>query len=153
MLEWIGLYGGEGFLKFNNDLWYIKHYTDGDDMFAFAKNLIGLETYIDVRERDGFYLNKNGIQIENFYTFIGDIYYDFGLIGTIFFALLLNFICVYLIKIRKKYPLEIIFILAIMSHIYLIGFTAYIHRAYSAQFALLIPLFTIIILTINRKFK
>lgn len=150
-VAWVALYAGEGPLKFNNDLWYIKYHTNGDDIFPFFKNLIGLDTFTDTASRDNYYFRKNGIQIENFYTIVGDIFYDFGILGTPIFCFFI-FVCItILVKRRKTYPLEIIFLLAIIVHIFLMGFAAYIHRAYTAQFGLLFPLFVMLGLYFNRK--
>lgn len=150
VFSWIALYGGEGSLKFNSDLWYIHYHTMGDDMFCFLKDILGLETFIDNTSRDSFYFSRNGIQIENFYTVIGDVFYDFGFFGAPIFCLIIYYFAKEITKIKKQYPLEIIFTIALVTHVFLMGFAAYIHRAYSAQFGLIFPGLVIVVLYINR---
>jgi oligosaccharide repeat unit polymerase len=152
-LSWLSLYGGEGSLKFNNDLWHIKYHTNGDDIFCFVKNLLGFETFKESLARDNYYNLKNGIQIENFYTVLGDVFFDFGLVLTPIFCFIINRIIYFLTRKREVYPLDIIFLIAFFAHIFILGFSAFIYRSYDAQFGLIFPFIVICILYLNRKSK
>jgi hypothetical protein len=149
--SWLALYGGEGPLKFNNDLWHIKYHTNGDDLFCFIKNLLGFDTFKDSLSRDNYYTMKNGIQIENFYTVLGDVFYDFGIFFTPLFCLFINRLIYFFTKSRVVYPLEVIFLIALSAHIFLLGFAAFIYRSYDDQFGLVFPFIIIFILYYNRK--
>lgn len=92
------LYSSEGPIKFNNEMYYGEHNTKGDVNLCFFKSLIGLKTYTTFKERDEYYLNKNGRRVEVFYTYIGDFVSDFGLIGGLFVCLLLFISCLKILR-------------------------------------------------------
>jgi oligosaccharide repeat unit polymerase len=152
ILNWLYLYLGEGFLKFNNDLWLIKIHTMGDDTLCFIKDILGFKTFTDNFSRDSYYLRKNGIQIENFYTIIGDIYYDFSIIGTLLVCLFFYTYLNLAINKNKFISIDKLIILVFYTHAFSMGFTAYIHRAYTAQIALLVPFVYILIIKIQLLF-
>lgn len=149
--EWLSLYLGEGFLKFNSQLWYIKVNTNGDMVFPLFKQLLGFDTFTDVEIRDQFYFSKNGIQIENFYTFLGDLFFDFGLFLTpvlcIFFSRQLSNL---LKKMSRNYLYK--YLVIIISHLLLMGFTAFIYRSYNSQIVLAINLIIISIILLPEKY-
>ena len=85
-IEMAGFYLGKGHLSFNNDMWYIKQHTQGDNSFSFFKYITGFPTFTDFLERRVYWNeSKIGIRPYIFYTYIGDWFMDLGIIGTLIF--------------------------------------------------------------------
>ena len=70
LTDWILRYAGESFVNFNTELFYIDRYTDGRVCLPFLYN----ETQLDRSIIEGI-LGVRGIV---FYTYVGDLYKDFG---------------------------------------------------------------------------
>lgn len=85
----IGYYVCKSHLDFNNDLWHISVYTEGDNTLAFFKNLIGLDTFTSFLKKEQYWGPKIGVPPGYFYTYIGDTYMDFGPIFTVVFFIIL----------------------------------------------------------------
>ena len=70
LTDWILRYAGESFVNFNTELFYIDRYTDGRVCLPFLYN----ETQIDRAAIESII----GARSYVFYTYIGDLYKDFG---------------------------------------------------------------------------
>lgn len=122
--EWVGLYAGEGFIRFNNEMWHFDRYLMGDNSIpVFFDSSINMMDYTDS------YFEKYGFRLNVFYTFIGDFVMDFGLLGAFVICIMLNVILKYILS-RNKFVFQIyhIIILVMLSQIFLFGFSAYIYR-------------------------
>lgn len=92
-LQMVGFYLGKPHLSFNNDMWNIKQLTQGDNSFSFIKSILGIDTFTDFMARREFWNeSKIGILPHIFYTYIGDIFMDFGAFGTLLLTLFVAFI-------------------------------------------------------------
>ncbi|EOS12234.1 O-antigen polymerase [Phocaeicola sartorii] len=143
------LYSSEGPIKFNNEMYYGEHNTKGDVNLCFFKSLIGLKTYTTFKERDEYYLNKNGRRVEVFYTYIGDFVSDFGLIGGLFICLLLFISCLKILRSKKIFIGNFLFLLFVV-HLYAIGFASNVYRGFYFQKGIGIMLILILIMYFNR---
>ena len=82
LTDWILRYAGESFVNFNTELFYIDRYTDGRICFPFL---------YDKSQLDRFVIESIlGVRGIVFYTYIGDIYKDFGPYFTIIIIGLLS---------------------------------------------------------------
>ena len=146
ILGWISLYAGEGTLNFNEYMWHTKAYTEGDNCFAFFKDAIGLDTFVDLFKRRNYWGAKTGISPSIFYTFIGDIFSDFGFL-TIPFILTISFILIRRIYRKRIVSSNHLYWLYVWGMLCITGFTCYTYKVYSASLDLLCGL--IILYLIN----
>ncbi|MFZ4262523.1 O-antigen polymerase [Sphingobacterium sp. HJSM2_6] len=114
LIEWLYRYSGESFTNFNGDLWNSKKTLNGLNSFS---NIFSGE------DRNVFSLDqKMGIRMFVFYTFIGDLVADFGLIIT--FLIILFFSLVLINRFSNNYlPIWKILIICLYARIILTGFT------------------------------
>lgn len=102
---WLALYLGEGPIKFCQYLWDVDVTMQGDNIFSLVKKILGMNPITDAAERREYWLTVSGIPNHIFYTWIGDIYFDIGRIGTVFFVICFFFLSEWYIKriIKRKY--------------------------------------------------
>ena len=152
IMQWVLLYVSEGPIKFNTQMYYEDHNTNGDVNFCYIKSLLGLETYTTYEERDQHYLAKNGRRIEVFYTFVGDFVSDFGIVGAGLGCLVLSIITFCLFRVKNGIiAIDKFMIILFLCHMYVIGFTANVYRAYFMQKGVFIMLFLCLIMFYNRQ--
>lgn len=152
MIQWLLLYVSEGPIRFNNEMYYEEHNTNGDVNLNFAKSLLGLQTYTTYEERDEHYIAKNGRRIEVFYTFIGDFVSDFGIVGSVVICLLLSMTASNLLQGKNgAIPIDKFMIILFLSHLYVIGFASNVYRAYSLQKGVFIMLILCLMMFYNRQ--
>lgn len=111
IFTWLALYAGEGPLNFNNDMWYVTKSTNGDNTFVALRWLLGLTDVDSVQ--DNWLINQNlGVRGNVFYTYIGFIFADYNIVGTILFLSLISILLLMKIKpIETNYPFIIFSIL------------------------------------------
>lgn len=146
--EWVGLYAGEGFIRFNSELWDFKDYLLGKDTLTFLFEMTqDNDTYIEL-----FY-NMHRIQLNVFYTFVGDFVLDFGLTGALLYCFLINRASKAIIgHTHTSVNIEAIIMLVMVSQIFLLGFTAYIYRGGGIMLSVIPVLSFTLLLNIRRKF-
>lgn len=139
----ISLYSGEGCIRFSQYIWGLEKTSDGDTCFSLLKDLLGFDTFTDNFHRRYYYERYFNIPTFIFYTFIGDFFQDFGLIGTIIICCMLAFIVSSIINkmIRRRIANCLsIFLISIILQIYFFGFMYYNFKTYNDQLQLIAPL-------------
>lgn len=147
------LYLSEGPLKFNSQMWDGNHNTNGDVNLNFFKYLLGYDTYTTYESRDEHYTRINGRRIEQFYTYVGDFVSDFGVFGAFVVCVLLFFLSRKLLGRDKQIPFHNIIIIVLILHMYSIGFTSNLYRAFFFQKCLLVMTIVFFFLKYNYKRK
>lgn len=109
--EWLYRYMGEGFYNFATDMWFVNNHSEGMHLFrGFYDNAIAK-------------LNKiMGIRMYVFYTYIGDLYADWGMYITIGICILMNMFANRIIN-KKRQNIYTVFIICMYCKIFLTGFT------------------------------
>lgn len=151
MLDWISLYIGESFVNFNADMWYVKHFTNGDNSFFLYKYILGLYDY---SERQFSLLAPiTGIRMHVFYTFIGDFFVDMGAYMTSVFVIISSLIFTNVLKISRIVPLHKIILLGMIGKVCVVGFTyfTYLNGQIETIFTILICFFMYLDFEINKK--
>ena len=113
--EWLYRYIGEGFANFSTDMWYADHTANGmqvfrvfyDDAISRLNTLMGIRMYV-------------------FYTYVGDIFADWGIYGCIIVCIIIG-ILGKLIFAKKKYDICSVFAMSMYCKILLTGFTYIIY--------------------------
>lgn len=109
--EWFYRYIGEGFTNFSTDMWYVNHTADGMHIFRdFYDNAITR-------------LNRlMGIRMYVFYTYVGDLVADWGIIGCFIICSLLGIIGKKIFSGNTN-TIYKVFVSAMYCKIFLTGFT------------------------------
>ena len=123
LFSWIALYSGESYLNFNDAMWNVSKTTNGDNCFFIFKHLLG--TYDET--------NRNYLSLENivhirmnvYYTFIGDLFVDFGKQLTAIIIIFSAFIMWNICRFKNNITIERLILFCLYSKICLIGFTYY----------------------------
>lgn len=150
---WITLYLGEGPLRFNSYMWYIKTNMNGDNCFPFFKSILGFHSFLNSLDRRVFWEPKIGILNNVFYTFIGDFYADLGAYYTFLLFSTLSIIFYKAIRFVKNIYCDKLFLIYIFSLIYMFGFMHYIFKVYDIQIRFFVSILFYFILFFNRKFR
>lgn len=136
MWIWLGLYAGEGSLNFNSLMWDVTESTNGDNTFIFLKDLFGLSNLSSVEDIYKSNL-KLGVPENIFYTYIGSIYKDYNLFGTILFLVIFSTLVSFILKSKQDgFSIVQIIILSIWMKILSIP-TFYTYTTWVEQFNLL----------------
>lgn len=133
---WLGLYAGEGPLNFNSLMWNVTESTNGDNTFIFLRDLLGLS---DASSVEDIYRSnlKLGIPENIFYTYIGSIYKDYNLLGTILFLFIFSTLVSFVLKSKQNgFNIVQIIILSIWMKILSVP-TFYTYTTWVEQFNLL----------------
>lgn len=126
---WVSQYVGESTIRFSNSIWETKTFMDGKQNFMLVKKAIGND-YIENYEKYKDYGHaRMRAPVDVFYTFIGDMFIDFGFRGTWMFIILFFLIFKRLLKKQKnKIPiLPLVFILVLLNYLSF-GFAANVYR-------------------------
>lgn len=109
--EWMYRYIGEGYYNFSSDMWYVDCASSGMHIFRdFYENAISR-------------LNRlMGIRMYVFYTYVGDFFADFGIIGCMVICILLGLLGKKLSSL-KEYSIYSVFAFSMYCKIFLTGFT------------------------------
>ncbi|NTW32713.1 MAG: oligosaccharide repeat unit polymerase [Bacteroidetes bacterium] len=120
---WFAVYGGESSLRFNAQMWNIKAYMNGDNGFSFFKQLLGFGSFSDLYDMRYYWTKYTYIDQQVFYTYIGDIYGDFGpLICVIMIAMVSVTVSV---KNKDNYQLYELIPMTIWYYVCSFGFLYY----------------------------
>lgn len=153
MLVSLSLYMGEGSLRFNTQMWNVNVHSAGDNTINVFKKLLNEKTFIDYLEQADYWDMKQNIQNNVFYTYVGDIFSDYGAIGTFLICFMLFVFLNKSLPKRKTVYMENLILSALIINIYIFGFTFYQYKTYYSQLSILISLIFCLVLIINRKFK
>lgn len=140
-LLFFGYYLGKGHLDFNEDLWYIKKTTEGDNSFSYVKAFIGLDTFKDFLERRKYWnQRKTGVDPVLFYTYVGDWFMDFG--GGITFILICiaSYCMTTYIRRKGSYNLLQLFMFFVYAKVLLQGWSINCFKLYGGMANLMIEL-------------
>ena len=153
--RWISQYIGEGMIRFNNDLWYIDRTMKGSQNFYYIKSLIGNGDIGLYQSEMTKFEGLLGLPVNVFYTFIGDFYLDFGLIGTFFLVLCFSvFYSRLLCCSSGRISISQLILLAICFHMLSFGFAANLYRTVYIQrdtmFLFLVAIILYIIQQVNK---
>ena len=132
--RWISQYIGEGMIRFNEDLWHIDRTMNGSQNFYYLKVLLGNGSLNSYQSEMTKYEGLLDAPVTVFYTFIGDFYLDFGLIGTFLFVLLFLFIFSKLLSCKRGLiSISQLILLSICFHMLSFGFAANLYRTVYIQ--------------------
>lgn len=136
---WLGLYAGEGTLNFNCWEWEIKGSTNGYMTMSVLLSLLdGHAVTVEELWRLG---DKLGIPGNNFFTYVGDIYKDFGRFGTVLFILILATLTRKMSEPKiKTINIKKLIYLSLWAKILVIGPIFYTYGAYADQQNLLVAI-------------
>ena len=136
---WLGLYAGEGTLNFNCWEWEIKGSTNGYMTMSVLLSLLdGHAVTVEELWRLG---DKLGIPGNNFFTYVGDIYKDFGRFGTVLFILILATLTRKMSEPKTKtINIKKLIYLSLWAKILVIGPIFYTYGAYADQQNLLVTI-------------
>lgn len=154
IFTWVAIYAGESSLRFNVYMWNIKNLMLGDYCFAGIKNIFGSDVPTDLLLREAILYFKTGVLPNVFYTFIGDLFGDFGLIGAFVFVFCAS---MPIIIIFKKQEDEVFFdsilYLSVWYSVCSAGFTYFPYKVAFLNYSLLCSLFLCLVLYIVRKIR
>ncbi len=147
IFTWLSLYSGEAPIRFCQYLWNVDVTMNGDNAFGLLKELLGMNPITDLEERREYWEPRLGIPNRIFYSWIGDIYFDFGRVWTVIYAF--AFCCIlewYIRKLIKRevYSFSTITIFALIILVLEFGIMYLPFKAYILQI-LLIPNFLFLI--------
>lgn len=135
LTDWILRYAGESFVNFNTELFYIDRYTDGRVCLPFL---------YDESQLDRFVIEAIlGVRGIVFYTYIGDMYKDFGPYFTIVIIGLLSWLFYWKFKKNQVMNLGNTIIYCLYAALILLSTNCMFYRATSisgAFFALIFGL-------------
>lgn len=132
-IVFIGYYIAKSHLDFNNNLWHINVYTEGDNTCAFFKNLIGLETFKSFLKKEAFWESQIGVQPGYFYTYIGDFYMDFGPFLTLAIFFLIFLIAILYFSSSKKMSTMKLFLFFLYCEILIMGWSINYFKTYDSM--------------------
>lgn len=130
---WISQYMGEAIPRFSDDVWGIKTLLYGNQNFMFLRRLIGLSYIENYDSYKTMYGIKLGTPVDVFYTFMGDIYLDFGTIGGLVFSIIFAFIFSKFLKIKNDISIPTLAVLCLFFDLLGFGFTANVYRTIFIQ--------------------
>lgn len=136
MLYFLSRYAGEGMINFNQYIFDIKNYTNGDYTLWTFKNLLGFD--VPPLTRDYLYghiQTTTGIPMMVFYTFIGFIVIDLGPIATLFIFIIVAIMLYRLLSFNQKYiPISTLFIFFIFTSTIINGTCVYQYSGKSSEY-------------------
>lgn len=125
-LDFIFQYTSEGMFNFDNSMYYVNKTTDGLATSWTIMKHLGLTDSLPVNYVE-FMTGRLGIPGWWFYTYIGDLYSDFGFIGTLLWIFIFAFVFS-LIRLQKKMNIADLFLYSIYLHIVVNGLFYYPHK-------------------------
>ncbi len=125
-MDFIFQYTSEGMFNFDNSMYYVNKTTDGLATSWTIMKHLGLTDSLPVNYVE-FMTGRLGIPGWWFYTYIGDLYSDFGFIGTLLWIFIFAFVFS-LIRLQKKMNIADLFLYSIYLHIVVNGLFYYPHK-------------------------
>lgn len=115
-------YAGESFINFTGILFPdIKGYTDGMSSFGFFRRLIGLDYQNSLENLRHIVEVRTKTPSFIFYTFIGNLFRDFGPLITLIIAAIFSYVMVKKLKCHKALNFSQLLILSFLGQIFLPG--------------------------------
>ena len=147
--RWFAQYLGMGFIRFSCNIWDLTRFADGDQNFGLLKSWAGLFDYTSREEYISSMSDYLGIPLTEFYTYIGDIYMDFGRMGTILFFILFFLLCKFAIFRNYRYlsVLQVVLIFDVFRFL-CYGFASNLSRSPSVQQEMVYPIILGVILSL-----
>jgi len=151
MDQWISQYAGEGIIRYDHTIWHIDKKLNGSQNLPYPYSFVDdsikdLESYASKAE------NALKTPVTVFYTYVGDLIIDFGIIGTIIAAIIIYLTIRFLIKIRNgRISFYHLIILSFFYEYLTVGFTANIFRTYYTQLQIVETLVLLGIIYIFQK--
>lgn len=149
--EWIVRYIGESTIGYNEEVFYTRNHTYGENCFSFFRYILGLN---DFPERDIPYLERlTGCRMFVFYTFIGDLVIDFGAFTTIILLLILSFLMSNIIKKSNIHPqFSLLIIIGLYIKMGIIGYM-FMFTKLGAQYIFLAFIFAFVMGLYERRLR
>lgn len=140
-----GYYIAKSHLDFNENIWSLSVFTEGDNTISFIKDILGLDTFTDFLKKEAYWEPRIGIPAGYFYTFVGDFVMDFG----IYIAGLILFVCPLLLKryFNKNRDFVTLFWFFVYSRMILMGWTICNIKTYGAFKNLIISFILVLIIS------
>ena len=133
MDQWISQYAGEGIIQYDDIIWHLDKHLDGKQNLPYPYSFID-KSLKNLDQFSAEAQSKLQTPVTIFYTYLGDLIIDFGILGSAIAAILIYLLIKYLIKIKKGKISFYHLIILSFFYIYLsIGFTANIYRTYFTQ--------------------
>ena len=151
MDQWISQYAGEGIIQYDHKIWYLEKFLNGKQNLPFIYSFVDssikdLDTYASKAE------NVVKTPVTVFYTYVGDLILDFGIIGTSIVISFMFLFIRFLIKTRNdKISFYHLILLAYFFEYLAIGFTANIFRTYYTQLSVVETTILLVLLYIFQK--
>lgn len=147
-------YSGESFVNFTGILYPdIAGYTDGVSSFGFFRRILGLDYYVSMSDLRTYVENITHTPSKIFYTFIGNIFRDFGPLLTALIAVILS------VVLRKcvdnndsnKIEFRVILLMGFLGQIYLPGLFYFSLYSQTGNIAIILMIIAFIYLKRNTK--
>lgn len=148
------LYGGESFLNFSTLMWSKSKETNGDNTFYIFKYLLG--DYPSEHRNWARLSRFSGVPANIFYTYIGDLYMDFGAVGALIIVVLMTLLLFFFVyKANKTSNIYYILWIGLFLRILVSGFTywPYLNGGYELVYTPLVILFMQIFDDFSKKNK
>lgn len=146
LVSWLAIYAGESALRFNVFMWNIKEYMIGDYTFSGIKYLLGFDVPTDLLLREFYLYFKIGLFPNVFYTYVGDLYGDFGPYITILLVGIAVFPIAILRVENNTVSFHSILYLAIWYSVCVYGFTYFPYKVSFLNYSLLVQVIFVICL-------
>lgn len=130
---WISQYLGEAIPRFSDSVWGTNILLYGNQNFIYIRKLLGLPYIADYNVFKSFYEIKLGIPVDVFYTYMGDVYLDFGMIGGLIFAICFAIVFSHFLKIKNAISIPTLTVLCLFFTLLGYGFTANVYRTIFIQ--------------------
>lgn len=151
MDQWISQYAGEGIIRYDHTIWHLEKQLNGKQNLPYPYSFVDdsikdLESYANKAE------NVVKTPVTVFYTYVGDLILDFGIIGSLIAAIIIYFAIKFLIRIRHgRISFYYLIILSFFYEYLAVGFTANIFRTYYTQLQIVETLVLLCIIYIFQK--
>lgn len=153
--RWISQYMGESSIRFSNAVWDNNKLMYGNQNFILIRKNLGLPYIEDYEQFKSHYEGAMHFPVNVFYTFMGDMYLDFGIMGSIVFACIFCYLLSRLIK-KKHTHLTVpkLIVLSIIFNYLGFGFAANVYRTIFIQKDMMwLLLLTFVIYMVQRATK
>ena len=151
--RWLAQYLGEGFIQFDSRLWDIEYTLNGEHNFPV---IVGSYNPIakDTKKFNSYQSSIAKRFTYVFYTYVGDIVLDFGIIGGAIAIFLLGLLIRWLLKFKnREFSIYRLLILNFIFIILTMGITANVYRSYYNQMEIVYVLGLLYFLDLISKLK
>jgi oligosaccharide repeat unit polymerase len=150
IVEWISMYLGGALVDFNDSMWNISQYTEGDRSFSFFKDLMGFTTYTEYPEfRLYWHSAKTNVLPHRFYTYIGDWYSDLGPWFTLLLTTVLSLAVRKITSKRKSISFVSLYVYLSFCYIIINGWSIYPYLTGKSTLGIILCLIVCFVLSVN----